>query len=87
MQQQTILNKINCSNLLVSGASTLLSSLNAAGNVTGSRKTLTNLNYNAIMNPSSTANFNNPSILISTLNVSETTTLNNAATCRANIIN
>ena len=73
--------KTNFTNLLVSNASTLLSSLNVVGNIIGSGTALTNLNYNAILNPPSTVSFNNPSTLISTLNVSGATTLNNATTC------
>ncbi len=36
---------------IISGASTWLSSWNITGNIIGSGKTLTNLNYNAIINP------------------------------------
>ena len=46
----TLLNKTNFTNLFVSGASTLLSSLNIVGNIIGSGTALTNLNYNAITN-------------------------------------
>ena len=46
----SLINKTNFSNLLVSGASTLLSSLNVVGNIIGSGTALTNLNYNAITN-------------------------------------
>ena len=76
----TIFNKTNFSNLVVSNASTLLSSLNITGNIIGSGTALTNLNYNAILNPPSIVSFNNPATFISTLNVSGRTTLNNAAT-------
>jgi hypothetical protein len=43
-------NSTNFTNLLVSGASTINSSLNVVGNVIGSGTALTNLNYNAITN-------------------------------------
>ena len=46
----TIFNKTNFTNLLVSGASTCLSSLNVVGNIIASGTALTNLNYNAITN-------------------------------------
>jgi len=74
-------NKTNFTNLLVSNASTLLSSLNITGNIIGSGTALTNLNYNAILNPPVIVNFNNPSTFVSTLNISGNTTLNNATTC------
>ncbi len=78
----TIFNKTNFSNLLVSNASTLLSSLNITGNIIGSGTALTNLNYNAILNPPSIVSFNNPATFISTLNISGRTTLNNATTLK-----
>jgi hypothetical protein len=74
-------NKTNFSNLLVSNASTLLSSLNVVGNIIGSGTALTNLNYNSILNPPSSISFNNPSTFISTLNISGNATLNNVSTC------
>jgi hypothetical protein len=46
----TIFNKTNFTNLLVSGASTVLSSLNVSCNIVGSGTALTNLNFNAILN-------------------------------------
>ena len=69
----------------MSNASTLLSSLNIVGNIIGSGTALTNLNYNAILNPPSTVSFNNPSTFISTLNISGRTTLNKAATCLSSL--
>ncbi len=60
----TIFHKTNFTNLLVSGASTMLSSLNVVGNIIGSGTALTNINYNAILNPPTTISFNNPSTLI-----------------------
>jgi hypothetical protein len=48
----------------VSGASTVLSSLNIVGNFVGSGTALTNLNYNAITN--------NPDITVYATNVSGT---------------
>jgi len=77
----SLFNKTNFTNLLVSNASTLLSSLNITGNIIGSGTALTNLNYNSILNPPSTISFNNPSTFISTLNISGNTTLNNVSTC------
>ena len=56
----SLLNKTNFSNLLVSGASTCLSSLNIVGGIIGSGSALTNLNYNAILNPPTMISFNNP---------------------------
>ena len=55
----SINNKTNFSSLYVSGASTLLSSLNILGNIIGSGTALTNLNYNSILNPPTLPNFNN----------------------------
>ena len=72
----TIFNKTNFTNLLISGASTCLSSLNIVGSIIGSGSALTNLNYNAILNPPTMISFNNPSTFVSTLNVSGNTTLN-----------
>ena len=46
----SLLNKTNFTNLFVSGASTLLSTLNVVGNIIGSGTALTNLDYNAITN-------------------------------------
>ena len=71
--------------LLVSGASTVLSSLNITGNIIGSGTALTNLNYNAILNPTAIVSFNNPSTFRSTLNISGNTTLNNATTCMSSL--
>ena len=59
----SLLNKTNFSNLLVSGASTCLSSLNIVGGIIRSGSALTNLNYNAILNPPTMISFNNPSHL------------------------
>jgi hypothetical protein len=99
----SIFNKTNFTNLYVSGASTLLSSLNISGattlnnaatllsslnvvgNIIGSGTALTNLNYNAILNPPTLISFNNPSTFVSTLNVSGNTTLNNATTIRTTL--
>ena len=78
-------NKTNFSNLVVSGASTLLSSLNVSGNIIGSGSALTNLNYNAILNPPSIISLNNPATFISTLNISGSTTLNRASTCMSTL--
>jgi len=74
-------NKTNFTNLIVSNSSTLLSTLNIVGNIIGSGTALSNLNYNAILNPPTLVSFNNPSTFISTLNISGRTTLNNSATC------
>ncbi len=49
----------------------------------GSGTAITNLNYNAILNPPSLVCFNNPSTFVSTLNISGTTILNHASTCMA----
>jgi hypothetical protein len=73
-------NKTNFTNILVSNASTLLSSLNLAGNIVGSGAALTNLNFNAILNPPLIVSFYNPSTFASTLNILGNTTLNNATT-------
>jgi hypothetical protein len=73
------------SSLNISGATTLLSSLNVVGNIIGSGTALTNLNYNAILNPPTLVSFNNPSTFVSTLNVSGNTTLNNATTIRTTL--
>jgi hypothetical protein len=93
----SLFNKTNFTNLYVSGASTLLSSLNISGattllsslnvvgNIIGSGTALTNLNYNAILNPPTLVSFNNPSTFVSTLNVSGNTTLNNATTIRTTL--
>ena len=70
-------NKTNFSNLYVSGASTLLSSLNILGNIIGSGTALTNLNYNSILNPPTFPNFNNACTLISSLFVSGNTIFQN----------
>jgi hypothetical protein len=78
-------NIINFSNLYVSGASTLLSSLNILGNILGSGTALTNLNYNCILNPPTLPNFNNQCTSISTLFVSGNTILNNALTCNSTL--
>ncbi len=61
-------------------ATTLGSSFNIVGNIMGSGTIFTNLNYNAILNSPSTVSFNNPSIFISSLNVSRTTTYSNSLT-------
>jgi hypothetical protein len=53
-------------NLLVSNAPTLLSSLNVTGNIIGSGTTPTNLNYNAILYLPSAISFNNPATFTST---------------------
>ncbi len=58
-----------------------MSSLNVQGNIIGSGTAITNLNYNAILNPPTLINFNNASTFLSTLFVSGTATLNNATTC------
>ncbi len=50
------------------------------GNIIGSGTALTNSNYNSISNPPSLVSFCNTSTLVSTLNISGTTTLNNTAT-------
>jgi hypothetical protein len=71
--------------LLVSGASTINSSLNVVGNIIGSGTALTNLNYNAITNPPAIVSFNNPATFVSSLNVSGTTTLNNVTTCMSSL--
>ncbi len=63
------------------GASTLLSSLNVVGNIIGSGTALTNLNYNAILNPPSIISFNHPSTFVSTLNISGNAILKNITTC------
>jgi trimeric autotransporter adhesin len=74
----TIVSSLNVSGTTtLNNNTTLLSSLNVVGNIIGSGTALTNLNYNAILNPPSIVNFNNPSTFISTLNVSGNTTLNN----------
>jgi hypothetical protein len=54
-------------------------------NIIGSGTALTNLNYNAITNPPSLISFSYPSTFVSTLNVSENTTLNNITTCRSTL--
>ena len=59
--------------------------LNVQGNIIGSGSSLTNLNYNAILNPPTLINFNNSSTFQSSLYVSETTTLNNATTCMSSL--
>jgi hypothetical protein len=46
---------------------------------------LTNLNYNAILNPPAIISFNTPATFSSTLNISGNTTLNNATTCRSSL--
>ena len=81
----SIFNKTNFTNLLVSNASTINSSLNVVGNIIGSGTALTNLNYNSILNPPSLVSFNNPSTFISTLNISGRTTLNNISTCLSSL--
>ena len=65
---------------MVSGTSTCKSSLNITGNIIGSGTALTNLNYNAILNPPSVISLNNPSTFISTLCVSGNTTFNGSTT-------
>ena len=62
-----------------------MSSLNVAGNIIGSGSALTNLNYNAILNPPALINFNNSSTFQSSLFVSGNTTLNNATTCMSSL--
>ena len=57
-----------------------MSSLNITGNIIGSGTALTNLNYNAILNPPSIISLNNPSTFISTLCVSGNTTFNGSTT-------
>ena len=71
--------------LHASNQSTINSTLNITGNIIGSGTALTNLNYNAILNPPTLVSFNNPSTFISTLNISGNTTLNNATTCRSSL--
>ena len=64
----------------ISGATTLNSTLNIIGNIIGSGTALTNLNYNAISNPPTIPNLNNPCTFLSTLFVSGTSILQNAST-------
>ncbi len=56
----TIFDKPNFTDFYVSGASTLLSSLNLVGNIIGYGTALTNSNYNAILNPPTLVGFDNP---------------------------
>ena len=51
-----------------------MSSLNVVGNIIGSGSALTNLNYNAILNPPTLINFNNSSTFQSSLFISGNTT-------------
>ncbi len=69
----------------MSGASTLLSSLNILGNILGSGTALTNSNYNSMLNPPTLPNFNNQCTSRSTLFVSGNTILNNALTCNSKL--
>ncbi len=47
--------------------------MNVLGNIIGSGTALTNLNYNAILNPPTLVSFNNPSTFVSTINISGNT--------------
>jgi hypothetical protein len=67
------------------GASTHLSTLNIVGNIIGNGTALTNLNYNAITNPPTIINMNNPATFVSSLNVSGNTTLSNTTTCLSSL--
>ena len=62
-----------------------MSSLNVVGNIIGSGTALTNLNYNAILNPPTLINFNNYSTFQSSLFISGNTTFNNATTCMSSL--
>jgi hypothetical protein len=62
-----------------------MSSLNVAGNIIGSGTAITNLNYNAILNPPTLINFNNVSTFLSSLNVSGSTILNNTTTINSSL--
>jgi hypothetical protein len=46
---------------------------------------LTNLNYNAILNPPAIISYNTPATFSSTLNISGNATLNNATTCMSSL--
>ena len=82
----TCLSSLNVSgNTTLQNASTCLSSLNVSGNIIGSGTALTNLNYNAILNPPAIANLNLPVTCSSSLNVSGNTTLQNASTCLSSL--
>jgi hypothetical protein len=81
----TIFYKTDFSNLVVSNSTTLLSSLNVVGNIIGSGTAFTNLNYNSILNPPLIVSSNNPTTLISTLNVSGITTLSNNLVCNSSL--
>ena len=59
--------------------------LNVQGNIIGSGTALTNLNYNAILNPPTLINFNDSSTFLSSLNVSGFTILNNATTINSSL--
>jgi hypothetical protein len=65
-----IFNKTNFSNLLVSGSSTVLSSLNITVNIIGSGTAFTNSNYNAILNPPTIISYNTPATFLATFNIS-----------------
>ncbi len=71
--------------MLVSGASTINSSLNVVGNMIGSGTALTNLNYYSITNPPAIVSLNNHSTFISTLKISGNTTLNNVTACMSSL--
>ena len=66
--------------IYISGATTLNSTLNIIGNIIGSGTALTNLNYNAISNPPTIPNLNNPCTFLSTLFVSGASILQTAST-------
>ena len=80
-------NYTNLSNLNVSGTTilngftTCMLSLNVVGNFVGSGTALTNLNYNAILNPPTLISFKIASTFLSSLYVSGTITFKNATTC------
>ena len=95
----TIFNKTNFSNLIISGSSTFLSSLNVSGfttlnnmstilsslNVSGFTTFNNNSTVSSSLNVSGNTTFQGASTLLSSLNVSGNATLNNVTTCLSSL--